>query len=184
MERIREIIVAEGRDDEAALKRAVSAGVIVTHGYGISAETIALIEKAYKEKGIIIFTDPDHAGGEIRRKLTQLFPGAKQAYLSRPEAERRGDIGIENAEPEAIIRALERALATPEAAPEAPIAREELAELGLAGGEGAMSLREEVGKRLGIGAGNAAAFVKRLNEFAISREELRKAWEDSCQQRR
>lgn len=182
MKRIREVIVAEGRDDEAAIRRAVDAEVIVTHGYGIRQQTLSLIEKAYNEKGIIIFTDPDHAGAAIRKKLTELFPDAGQAYLTPPEAEKRGDIGIENAAPEAILRALERALATPEAAPEDPITKDELAELGLAGGKGSMALREQVGRRLGIGSGNAAAFARRLNAFGISREELRKAWED-CQRK-
>ena len=183
MKRIKEAIIAEGRDDEAAIRRAVEAEVIITHGYGISGATLSLIEKAYKEKGIIIFTDPDHAGAEIRKRLTMLFPKAGQAYLSRGEAEKGGDIGIENAKPEDILKALERALATPEEAPADPIAKSELAELGLAGGEGSMALREEVGRRLGIGAGNAAAFARRLNAFGITRKELRKAWEDSCRQR-
>ena len=54
---IKEIIVVEGRDDEAAIKRAIEAETIATHGFGIKAETFKRIEKAYAEKGIIIFTD-------------------------------------------------------------------------------------------------------------------------------
>ena len=97
---VKEIIVVEGRDDTAAIKRAVDANTIETHGFGIRKETWDLIEKAYNEKGIIIFTDPDFAGNEIRRKLTEKFPKAGQAYLSRRDATKSGDIGIENAEPE------------------------------------------------------------------------------------
>ena len=62
---VKEIIVVEGRDDTAAIKRAVDANTIETHGFGIRKETWDLIEKAYNEKGIIIFTDPDFAGNEI-----------------------------------------------------------------------------------------------------------------------
>ena len=59
------------------------------------------MEKAYREKGIIVFTDPDFSGEEIRRKITARFPEAKQAYLPLEEATRDGDIGVENASPEA-----------------------------------------------------------------------------------
>ena len=58
--KIEEVIVVEGRDDTAAVKRAIDGLTIETHGFGIRRETWALIEKAYREKGIIIFTDPDH----------------------------------------------------------------------------------------------------------------------------
>jgi ribonuclease M5 len=209
--KIEQIIVAEGRDDEAAILRAVDAAVIVTRGYGISGSTLELIGKAYREKGIIVFTDPDHAGANIRNALTGRFPRALQAYLTRGEAEKSGDIGIENASPDAIRRALERALSSggsgrakddtdgpaglPDAAPGAlargetyeaaasekprvPLSRELLAELGLAGGAGSMRRREAAGARLGIGGGNANAFLKKLNAFSISEEELRRACED------
>ena len=107
--RVREIIVVEGRDDTAAIKKSVDAVTIETHGYGITERTWKLIEKAYAEKGIIIFTDPDHAGQQIRKRLLQRFPKAKEAFLDRSDAEKAGDIGIENATSEAIRAALEKA---------------------------------------------------------------------------
>ncbi|MDD4286642.1 MAG: toprim domain-containing protein, partial [Eubacteriales bacterium] len=106
---IKQVIVVEGRDDEAAVLRAVQATTIATHGYGIRGETLELIGKAYREQGIILFTDPDHAGREIRRRLTRLFPGAGQAYLTVEEAEKNGDIGIENADAASIRSALDAA---------------------------------------------------------------------------
>ena len=51
---IHEVIIVEGRDDTAAVKRAIDGLTIETHGFGIRRETWALIEKAYREKGIII----------------------------------------------------------------------------------------------------------------------------------
>ena len=80
--KIREIIVVEGRDDTTAVRRSVDAVTIETHGYGISAATWKLIDKAYHEKGIIVFTDPDHAGEQIRRRYRErIAPG----YQGRPE---------------------------------------------------------------------------------------------------
>ena len=103
---IREVIVVEGRDDTAAVRRATDAVTIETHGYGIREETWDVLQKAYESKGLIIFTDPDRAGELIRARLTERFPKAKQAFLDQSEATRDGDIGIENAAPEDIERAL------------------------------------------------------------------------------
>ena len=110
--KIREIIVVEGRSDTAAIKKSLDAITIETHGYGITGDTWELIEKADREKGIIIFTDPDHAGEQIRRRILQRFPNAGQAFLDRESAEKNGDIGIENASPDSIRTALEKAHCT------------------------------------------------------------------------
>ena len=95
MKSIDEIIVVEGRDDTAAVLRAVDAATIETHGYGIRPSTWEVIDKAYESKGIIIFTDPDTAGEQIRRRLSERYPDAKHAFLDRGLAEKDGDIGIE-----------------------------------------------------------------------------------------
>ena len=64
---IKEIIIVEGKDDVAAVKKALEAEVISTHGFGISKETFERIIKAGHEKGIIVLTDPDYAGELIRK---------------------------------------------------------------------------------------------------------------------
>ncbi len=175
---IREVIVVEGRDDQAAVRQALTAETIATHGYGISAATFRLIEKAYRETGIIIFTDPDFAGEQIRKRLADRFPEAKHAYLPRGEAEKDGDIGIENAKPEDIRRALEKCRCTLEER-EDPFTEADLFAYGLSGGAGAARLRDEIGARLGIGYGSAKTFLGRLNHYGITREELKEVW-TSC----
>ncbi len=177
-------VVVEGRDDEAAVLRALDCCCITTHGYGIRPETLEIIKKAYDETGVIIFTDPDHAGLKIRERLTGLFPSALQAHLTRGEAERDGDIGIENASPEAIRAAVLRALSS-EGTPEGeafikPLSEElceeaELFSLGLVGASDSAARREAAGKALGIGGGNARSFLKKLRHFKVSKEELERA---------
>jgi ribonuclease M5 len=178
--KINETVIVEGRDDTINLKRAVDCFTIETHGFGIRRETWEQIEKAYSERGIIIFTDPDHSGEEIRRKLTERFPDAGQAYIARKDALKKGDVGVENAEPEVIAGALLRArdLMKREAPLEEdisakdPITMNDLDELGLSGGEGSKELRQEAGKALGIGYANAKGFLRKLSGFGIKREEL------------
>ena len=178
--KIRETVIVEGRDDTINLKKAVDCFTIETHGFGIKRETWEAIEKAYRERGIIIFTDPDHSGEEIRKKLTEAFPDAGQAYIARRDALKKGDIGVENAEPEVIAEALRKALDNMKRK-EAPayegtdLTMKDLEELGLSGGSGSRELRELAGKALGIGYGNAKGFLNKLNGFGIRREELDEA---------
>ena len=181
--KINETVIVEGRDDTINLKRAVDCFTIETHGFGIRRETWEQIEKAYSERGIIIFTDPDHSGEEIRRKLTERFPDAGQAYIARKDALKKGDVGVENAEPEVIAGALLRARdlmkrkvpLEEDISAKDPITMNDLDELGLSGGEGSKELRQEAGKALGIGYANAKGFLRKLSGFGIKREELYKA---------
>lgn len=189
---INEIIVVEGRDDTAAIRAALDAETIETHGYGIREETWQVLEKAYETKGLIIFTDPDRAGELIRRRLTDRFPKARQAFLDQSEATRGGDIGIENASPEAIRRALQKARGPaggPQTAGGGDAGREtggsgqpqaesvaftvsDMDRWGLNGSPGAADRRRALGKELGIGYGGGKSFLRRLNRFGISREEV------------
>jgi ribonuclease M5 len=171
------VIVVEGRDDTNAVRRAIDCMTIETHGFGIRKETWDLLEKADREKGLIIFTDPDFSGEEIRRKLTARFPKSGQAYLTRREAEKKGDIGIENASPADIAAAIEKAhfpwgKDRPEDREEEqnPWTEEDLAEAGLLGDPASRERREAMGAALGIGYGNGKAFLRKLNQFHISRE--------------
>jgi len=187
MKTIEEIIIVEGRDDTAAVRRAVDAVTIETHGYGIRPSTWDVIDKAYESKGIIIFTDPDTAGEQIRRRLADRYPEAKHAFLDRSLAEKDGDIGIENASPDSIRAALAKvrykadcglreaaapASADTASAPAAePFTIADLDAYGLSGGPGAAERRAALGKALGIGYGNAKTFLSRLNTYGITREE-------------
>lgn len=171
--KIKEIIVVEGRDDTAAIRRAVDALTIETHGYGISRQTWELIDEAAAGPGIIVFTDPDHAGEQIRRRIMKKHPEAKEAFLDRGDATKKGDIGIENAEPEAIREALTKARCTRDEEARQEITIDQLAALGLAGGPGSSQRRAAAGKALGIGYANGKTFLARLNRFGITLDELR-----------
>ena len=156
-------IIVEGKDDVDAVSRASEDLIIPTHGFGIRETTWEVMEKAYREIGVIILTDPDHAGEAIRRRLTERFPDAVQCYMAREEAEKADDIGIENARPEDIRAALEKALelhgtaAGRDSGKTADTYREvtmrDLTELGLSGTDGAAELRNAVCRELGIDAG-------------------------------
>lgn len=110
--KIKEAIVVEGRDDTLAVSKAVDAIIIETHGFGLSDKTWKILDKAYRERGLIILTDPDHGGRSIRRKILNRFPGSKEAFVSTEKASKKGDVGIENAAPDDIWEALSKARAS------------------------------------------------------------------------
>ena len=193
-----EVIVVEGRDDTDAVLKAVNCITIETHGFGITRETWERIEKAYETKGIIIFTDPDRAGENIRRKIKEKFPDAKEAFLSRNQAGKDGDIGIENAKPEDIAAALLNAKSNvgeggckPGEAckghggkdghnhgndkPGEAFTLLDMEDWGLVGQEDSATRRTKMGEILGVGYGNGKTFLKRLNGFGIKREEIEEA---------
>ncbi|MDP4099169.1 ribonuclease M5 [Paenibacillus sp. P96] len=171
---IKEVIVVEGRDDTVAIKRAVDADTIETGGSAINAMTIRKIALAQKRRGVIILTDPDHAGERIRKIIASKVPGCKQAFIPEAEATHKGDIGVENASPEAIRHALARVHTTVEGA--VPLLDwEDLINAGLITHPRAASRRMAVGNILGIGYCNGKQLHKRLTMFQISREEFAEA---------
>ncbi|MGP1570138.1 MAG: ribonuclease M5 [Eubacteriales bacterium] len=170
---IGEVIVVEGRDDETAVKNAVKASTIATHGFHINRKTWQQIQNAYETRGIIVFTDPDFAGLQIRKRIKERCPLAKEAFLAKKDALKSGDIGIENASPQAIREALSKVRYTKKVFIQT-FTQADLLENGLSGGEGAKSKREKLGKALGIGYANTQSFLKKLNEYGITKEEFEK----------
>ena len=169
--KIKEAIVVEGRDDTIAINRALDCITIETHGFGIKKETWEILEKAYNEKGLIVFTDPDFSGQEIRRKIMERFPNSKEAFLTKKDATKKGDIGIENAEPEAIISAIKKVHFTVDDA-KIEFTENDLVKAGLVGLPDSAARREKLGKLLGIGYSNSKTLLKKLNKYGISRDEF------------
>ena len=169
--KIKEAIIVEGRDDTTAIGKAVDAVTIETHGFGMPDHIWPVIEKAYKEKGIIVFTDPDFAGEKIHRKILERFPECKQAFLPKGKALKKGNVGVENAKPEDIIEALDKAHCT-QTQNEALYTQEDLFAAGLIGMADSKERREKLGNLLSIGYGNSKTFLKKLNQFQIPREEF------------
>lgn len=181
---IKEIIVVEGKDDTAAIKRAVEADTIETGGSAIGEQVLKRVELAMERRGVIIFTDPDHAGERIRRIVAQRVPGCKHAFLPQEEAMYKGDIGVENATPEAIRKALAN-VRTEQLAGEGgsvEVTWEDLIEAGLIVHPQASQRREVIGKLLGIGYANGKTFYKRCVSFRITKTEFIEAWRQMEQQ--
>lgn len=174
---IKEVLVVEGKMDVVAIDKAVEADCIITGGFSLKPKTLDDIEKAYKKRGIIILTDPDSAGERIRKFLTKRFPEAKHAFVPREDATANNDIGIEQAGPEAIRKALEK-VRTLNWEPSDEFSSTDLIMAGLSGGAEASERRAKLGAKLGIGYANAKTFLLRLNHYGVTREEFEQALDE------
>lgn len=174
---IKEVIVVEGRDDIDAVKKAVDAEIIAVGGFGINAKVIERIKEAQKRKGVIVLTDPDFAGEKIRRIISKRVKGIKHAYIAKEDGLKDGDIGVENAKPEVILKALECAKVTKEEKTSF-FDMQDMFYFKLTGDATSTARRRILGKILGIGYGNATQMISRLNNYGITKEEFSKAIEE------
>lgn len=179
--RIEEVIVVEGKNDTQAILRVVEADTIETNGSAISERVLGEIERAWKKRGVIVFTDPDSAGERIRRIITERVPGVKHAFLSREQAKNDSEIGIEHASADAILKALNQSRASVRIDKndciKYPISWNDYMIQGFVGKSYSSKFREMVADQLGIGYGNAKTFYHRLGMLQVSPEELREAIE-------
>ncbi|THF74529.1 ribonuclease M5 [Cohnella fermenti] len=176
------MIVVEGKEDTAAIRRAVEADTIETGGSAIGEAVLKRIELAQERRGVIVLTDPDSPGERIRKIVAERVPACKHAFLLKDEARGKDGIGVEHASDEAIIRALERVrggVPSPaEGAGAAPeIEWSDLLGAGLIVHASASRRRERMGELLGIGYANGKQFFKRCVSFRITRQEFLHALE-------
>lgn len=168
---IKEVLVVEGKMDVVAIRKAVEADCIITEGFNLKPEALENIRQAEKRRGIIILTDPDSAGERIRKFLGKRFPNAKHAFVPVEDATANDDIGIEQAKPEAIRRALET-VRTLNWEPSHLFSSADLVKHGLSGSPDASRRRARLGAILGVGFANAKTFLQRLNHYGVTREEF------------
>lgn len=174
---IKEVIIVEGRDDEAVIKKAVDADVIQTHGYSYGKKLKERLKRIAKERGIIILTDPDYVGKRIRKDLASEIPEAKHAFLPRGKAIKGDDIGVENATPVDVKKAIEKAKPEYQNLVE-EFTKQDMMKYGLTGRPNSSEIREKLAEVLGLEYGNAKHFLTKLNSFKVKRDDLEKALEE------
>ena len=111
-------IIVEGRYDKSTLSGFLDANIITTGGFSIfnNNEKQALIRRL-GQNGIIILTDSDGGGKQIRKFLMGILPEGKIHNLYIPKVEgkesrkrkasKAGTLGVEGMEKDVILRLLE-----------------------------------------------------------------------------
>lgn len=111
-------IIVEGRYDKSALSGFIDGTIITTGGFAVfnNKEKQSLIRRVAKD-GIIVLTDSDGGGKQIRSFLSGIIPKDKIHNLYIPKIEgkesrkrkapKSGTLGVEGMEKEVLTRLLE-----------------------------------------------------------------------------
>ncbi len=189
MERIREVIVVEGKYDVIRLRSAVDATVIQTDGFQIfkDEQQLTLLRRLAKDRGLIILTDSDGAGFVIRDFLNGAIPKEQLKHAYIPEIagkERRKDapskeglLGVEGIDNQTIIEVLKRAGATFEDGAAVThkgcgLTKADLFDLGLVGGQDSAEKRRCLQKALGLPEKLSTNRLLEILNTAVSPDEV------------
>lgn len=192
MIKVKEVIVCEGRYDKDTLSQVFDAVIIETGGFGVfnDREKLVLLRRLAEARGLVILTDSDGAGFQIRGYLKGAIDPklVKHAYIPDiPGRERRkktaskaGTLGVEGMRPEVLVEALRRAGATFEGAESSGGEAEELSAadmyaLGLSGRPGSAALRAALLAELGLPGKLQGASLRGVLSALYTREELERA---------
>ena len=161
------VLVVEGKYDAARLARLTDAMILLTDGFAIFSDKKRqrLLKELAVKNGLLLLTDSDKAGFQIRTYITNLV-GAEhvvQAYVpALPGKERRkalpgkeGLLGVEGVPDELVRQSLLDALGpeagqTPPPAAGRPITYSDLYDWGLSGTAGAAERKYRLLAALGL----------------------------------
>lgn len=167
MLKIREAIIVEGRYDRNTLSQLVDAPILETGGFSIFRDKAMLnyFRKLAEKRGLIILTDSDGAGFQIRNYLKGAIPAEqmKHAYIPdipgkegrKAKAGKEGKLGVEGMKPDVLRDALLKAGASlegesPDMPARVPITKLDLYQLGLVGAKDSASRRSQLKKALDL----------------------------------
>ena len=189
---IEEAVIVEGKYDKIKLSNFLDAMIVETGGFAIykDKKRLQFIRRLAMERGIIILTDSDHSGFQIRNYIAKGLPPQQVKHLYIPDVygkehrkqkpSKEGKLGVEGMRPEVILETLRRAGATflDEAAAPAPawtpITKADLMEWGLAGGADSARRRQVLLRRLDLPEHLTANGMLEALNLLVSREELEK----------
>ncbi len=167
MLKIREAIIVEGRYDRNTLSQLGDAPILETGGFSIFRDKAMLnyFRKLAEKRGLIILTDSDGAGFQIRNYLKGAIPAEqmKHAYIPdipgkegrKAKAGKEGKLGVEGMKPDVLRDALLKAGASlegesPDMPARVPITKLDLYQLGLVGAKDSFSRRSQLKKALDL----------------------------------
>lgn len=168
MIRLRQVLVVEGKYDAARLANLVDGTILTTDGFRVLKDRALqdLLKRLAQAQGLILLTDSDAAGFQIRHFVTGLV-GAQyvlQAYVPaipgkesrKAQPGKEGLLGVEGVPDEAILQGLQTALAgarPPQQEADTPqraITYTDLYEWGLSGTANSAAFRRRFLRKLGL----------------------------------
>ena len=183
--RIDRPIIVEGKYDKIALSAVVEGTILTTGGFSLfnQKEKTALIRRLCEERGVIVLTDPDGGGRQIRSFLSGILPKEKVTNLYIPaikgkerrkeKAGKAGTLGVEGMDV-SLLRSLLAPFATDAPQKEkGTLTKARLYADGLSGRDGAAERRRALCELLALPPDMTAdALLEALNLLYTEEEYL------------
>ena len=161
--KISQAVIVEGKYDKIKLSNIIDAFIIETNGFSVykDKEKMKFIKRLASERGIIIFTDSDHAGFMIRNRISSFVPKSQIINVYIPDISgkekrkhspsKEGKLGVEGMSKEILLKAFENAnVNTQRVVCENPVTSFDFYDLGFSGGENSKKKRSALCKALDL----------------------------------
>lgn len=182
-------ILVEGKYDKITLDSLFDATVLVTGGFAVfnNKEKQALLRRVASERGLLVLTDSDAGGKQIRSFLSCILPREKVTMLYIPKLEGKekrkstpskgGLLGVEGMSREVLFKILSPYFADSEAAssPRQSITKLDLFRDGLSGADGAAERRAILARSLSLPDDMSANALLAALNLLVCYEEYRRA---------
>lgn len=120
MIKINEAVIVEGKYDKIKLSNLLDALIIETDGFHIykDKERLAFIRRLAQERGIILLTDSDHSGFQIRSYIAKGIPADRIKHIYIPDVygkekrktapSKEGKLGVEGISDAVLLQLFEK----------------------------------------------------------------------------
>ena len=164
MLKLKEAIVVEGTYDKIKLSQLVDTMIVATDGFDIykNKKKAALIITLAQKRGIIILTDSDRAGFQIRNYVKNIASEGtvKHAYIPdvagkekrKDKPSKEGFLGVEGIKDDVLLDALKKSGCTPDMHEGRRVSKSDLFAAGLSGTHKSSALRKKLVQTLGLPA--------------------------------
>lgn len=163
MLKIKEAVIVEGRYDKIKLSNLIDALIIETNGFSVykDKKKLDFIKRLANERGIIVITDSDHSGFQIRNYLSSAIPKEKIKHIYIPdiygkekrkkEASKEGKLGVEGIDDAILLSLFEKVdIKVTRVQNDNPITSIDMFELGLSGTSNAKQNKKKLLKSLDL----------------------------------
>ncbi len=166
------VIVVEGKSDVAFLSNFIDADFVTTNGSALSKETLRYLETVAKQRDIIVLTDPDYPGLQIRARIQEQIPQVYHAYVRKEQSIRKHKVGVAESNQEEVFRALE-SITLQRKRQSTSLTMQDLMDLGCIGEEQSFSLRKKIERDFRLGSVRSGKqLLKQLQMLGIEKQEL------------
>lgn len=185
MLKIKEAVIVEGRYDKLKLSNILDTLIVETNGFGIYKDKAKLrfIKKLAQERGIIVLTDSDHSGFQIRHYLSSGIAKDRIKHIYIPdiygkekrkkEPSKEGKLGVEGISEKLLLELFNKAdVSSENVVLENPVTNFDLYDMGFSGTPNAKANKKKLLKALDLPEFLSTNSLLSYINSAMSRDEF------------